>query len=129
MHEGCLVADMEQLKGFVVAGKEHLVCRLRNSIYGLTQATRQWYKKFNDIIQSIGFFKSDEDHYIFSKTARDGSPIFLILYMDDMLLIEIVEELDDVVLVDRSKGSNDLLTESLYQWDCGWRLESIDLAQ
>ena len=32
------------------------------------------------------FFKSDEDHCLFTKTAQDGSPIFLIIYVDDMLL-------------------------------------------
>ena len=26
-----------------------------------------WYKKFDDFIQSVGFSKSDEDHYIFIK--------------------------------------------------------------
>ena len=29
---------MEQPKGFVVAGQEHLVCQLRKSLYGLNQA-------------------------------------------------------------------------------------------
>ena len=77
---------MEQSKGFVASGQEHLVCRLRKSLYGLKQAPRQWYKKFNDFIQSVGFSKSDEDHYLFTKTVQDGSPIFLIIYVDDMLL-------------------------------------------
>ena len=37
---------MEQPEGFMVAGKEHLVCKLKKSLYGLKQAPRQWYKKF-----------------------------------------------------------------------------------
>ena len=41
---------MEQLKGFVATGQEHLVCRLRKSHYGLKQAPRQWYKKFDNFI-------------------------------------------------------------------------------
>ena len=77
---------MEQPKGFVATGEEHLVCRLRKSLYGLKQAPRQWYKKFDDFIRSVGFSKSDEDHYLFTKTAQDGSPVFLIIYVDDMLL-------------------------------------------
>ena len=63
---------MEQSKGFVASGQEHLVCRLRKSLYGLKQAPRQWYKKFDDCL--------------FTKTAQEGSPVFLIIYVDDMLL-------------------------------------------
>ena len=32
---------MEQPEGFMVAGKEHQVCRLKKSLYGLKQAPRQ----------------------------------------------------------------------------------------
>ena len=42
--------------------------------------------KFDDFIQSVGFSKSDEDHCLFTKTTQDRSPVFLIIYMDDMLL-------------------------------------------
>ena len=36
-------------------------------------------------MQSIGFLRSNEDHYLYNKDAPDGSPIFLILYVDDIL--------------------------------------------
>ena len=77
---------MEQPKGFVAFGQEHLVCRLRKSVYHLKKATRQWYKKFDDFIQSVGFSKSYEDHCLFTKKTQNGSPIFLIIYVDNMLL-------------------------------------------
>ena len=57
---------MEQLKSFVASGQEHLVCRLKKGLYGLKQALQQWYKKFDDFIQSVGFSKSDEDHCVFT---------------------------------------------------------------
>jgi hypothetical protein len=53
---------MEQPQGFASPGREHLVCRLRNSLYGLKQASRQWYWKFDDFVRSMGFLRSDEDH-------------------------------------------------------------------
>ena len=39
---------MEQPKGFVASGQDHLVYRLKKSLYGLKQALQQWYKKFDD---------------------------------------------------------------------------------
>ena len=46
---------MEQPPGFAEVGKEDLVCKLNKSIYGLKQASRQWYLKFDRIITQNGF--------------------------------------------------------------------------
>ena len=46
---------MDQLEDFSIKGKEHLACILKKSIYGLKQASQQWYLKFNDTITSFGF--------------------------------------------------------------------------
>jgi hypothetical protein len=45
---------MEQLEGFAVAGKEHLICKLNKSLYGLKQAPRQRYKKFEPFMTNLG---------------------------------------------------------------------------
>jgi hypothetical protein len=76
---------MTQLKGFAVKGKEHMGCHLRKSIYGLKQASRQWYLKFDETIRSFGFKENEEDNYIYAK-FRSGKFIFLILYVGDILL-------------------------------------------
>jgi Reverse transcriptase (RNA-dependent DNA polymerase) len=76
---------MDQHEGFSVEGKEQLVCKLKKSIYGLKQASRQWYIKFNTIITSFGFKENTIDHCIYQKIS--GSKfIYLILYVDDILL-------------------------------------------
>jgi ATP-binding cassette subfamily B (MDR/TAP) protein 1 len=87
-HHGNLDEEiyMEKPQGFVSPGREHIVCRLRKSLYGLKQTPRKWFRKFDDFVRSIGFVRLDEDHCFYPKDARDGSPIFLILYVDDMLL-------------------------------------------
>jgi hypothetical protein len=76
---------MVQPKGFVVKEKEHMRCHTRKSIYGLKQASRQWYLKFNETIRSFGFKENEEDNYIYAK-FRSGKFIFPIMYVDDILL-------------------------------------------
>ena len=76
---------MDQLMGFAEEGKEHMVCKLKRLIYGLKQASRQWYLKFNDTIVSFGFKENTIDQCIYLKVS--GSKfIFLILCVDDILL-------------------------------------------
>ena len=76
---------MDQPEGFSVKGKEHMVCKLKKSIYGLKQASRQWYLKFNDTIASFGFQENTVDRCIYMKVS--GSKfIFLVLYVDAILL-------------------------------------------
>jgi len=76
---------MDQPMGIIEEGKEHMVCKLKKSIYRLKQASRQWYFKFNDTIVSFGFKENIVDKCIYLKV--NGSKfIFLILYVDDILL-------------------------------------------
>ena len=42
-------------KYFIVEGKERMGCRLKKFIYGLKQASRQWYLKFDSTIRKFGF--------------------------------------------------------------------------
>ena len=58
---------MAQPKGFVMEGKENLGCRLKKSIYGLKQASRQWYLKFDETIRKFGFKENGVDNGIYVK--------------------------------------------------------------
>jgi hypothetical protein len=60
-------------------------CHLKKYIYRLKQASRQWYLKFDKTIRSFGFKENEEDNCIYAK-FRSGKFIFLILYVDDILL-------------------------------------------
>ena len=76
---------MAQPIDFVMKGKEHMGCRLRKFIYGLKQASRQWYLKFDETIRKFVFKENDEDNCIYAKFKSENF-IFLILYVDDILL-------------------------------------------
>ena len=67
---------IEQLEGFTIKGKEHLVCRLNESLYGLKQAQRQWHKKFDFFMVEHGYDRITSDHYVFVKKFSDGEFIF-----------------------------------------------------
>ena len=56
---------MKQPEGFSSSQGEHLVCKLKKSIYGLIQAFRQWCLKFHDVISSFGFEENIMDQCIY----------------------------------------------------------------
>ena len=76
---------MRQPTRFVEMGKENMVCKLNKSIYGLKQASRQWYLKFDQVISSQGFRENELDDCIYIKFSGTKF-ILLVLYVDDILL-------------------------------------------
>ena len=75
---------MAQPVGFHRVGQQHLVCRLKKSVYGLKQSPRQWYKKFDHFMVEHMYNHSQFDHCVYYWCLDDGSFIYLILYVDDM---------------------------------------------
>ena len=75
---------MEQHENFVTIDPKSMVCKLKKSFYGLKQSPRLWYHKFHTI-SSFGFLMNPVDECIYHEFS--GSKyIFLVLYVDDMLL-------------------------------------------
>uniref|UniRef100_A0A2N9HC61 Integrase catalytic domain-containing protein n=1 Tax=Fagus sylvatica TaxID=28930 RepID=A0A2N9HC61_FAGSY len=77
---------MEQPEGFKQPGTKNLVCRLKKSFYGLKQSPRQWYKRFDSYMIQIGYTRCEYDCCVYVRILEDGSYIFLLLYVDDMLI-------------------------------------------
>ena len=76
---------MDQPEGFIVPGKENFVCKLKRYLYGSKQSPHQWNKRFDSFMLSHGFKRSDYDSCVYIKLV-DGSHIYLLLYVDDMLI-------------------------------------------
>ncbi|KAH9734849.1 Integrase catalytic domain-containing protein [Citrus sinensis] len=77
---------MQQPDGFIQKGQEHMVCKLQKSIYGLKQASRSWNIRFDQAIKSFGFIQNIDEPCVYKK-IQEKSVAFLILYVDDILLI------------------------------------------
>ena len=76
---------MVQPENFVSGDTKRMVCKLKKSIYGLKQSSRQWYYKFHQVIISSGFEMNMVDDCIYHKFSG-SKHIYLVLYVDDILL-------------------------------------------
>ena len=77
---------MMQPKGFVDPKDADKVCKLQRSIYGMKQASRSWNLRFDKVIKDFGFVQMHREACIYKKVSG-SSVAFLILYVDDILLI------------------------------------------
>ena len=80
------VVYMMQPEGFVDPTNAGKMCKLQKSIYGLKQASRSWNICFDEIVKGFDSIKNKEEAYVYKKESG-SSVVFLILYVDDILLI------------------------------------------
>ncbi|GJW88985.1 retrotransposon protein, putative, ty1-copia subclass [Tanacetum coccineum] len=77
---------MEQPEGFIDPNHPRKVCKSQRSIYGLKQASRSWNKRFDEEIKKFGFYQNLDEPCVYQK-ASGSNVIFLILYVDDIILM------------------------------------------
>lgn len=76
---------MDQPEGYIIPGKEDLVCHLKRSIYGLKQSPRCWNKELVGYLMELGFIQSDGDPCVFVRTENDKL-VIIAAYVDDLIL-------------------------------------------
>ncbi|KAI3751915.1 hypothetical protein L2E82_23009 [Cichorium intybus] len=77
---------MNQPEGFVDTKHPNKVCKLEKSIYELKQASRSWNLCFHEKVKEFGFSRSEDESCVYVKAS--GSIVtFLVLYVDDILLM------------------------------------------
>lgn len=101
----------EQPEEFKESGKENPVCRLKKNLYGLKQAPKQWYKKFDSFMIDYKYHRTTSDHCVYVKNFSDGDFVILLLYVDDMLIVD-----RDTIKIDRLKKE---LSKSFAMKDLG----------
>ncbi|GKF97224.1 retrovirus-related pol polyprotein from transposon TNT 1-94, partial [Tanacetum coccineum] len=77
------VIYMRQPPGYEQGNK---VCLLKRSLYGLKQSPRQWYRRFDEYMLRNGFKHSSYDDCVYYRSYAPGEYIYLLLYVDDMLI-------------------------------------------
>lgn len=75
---------MEQPEGYIVAGKEQLVCKLKRSLYGLKQSSRCWNATLKEYLESQGYKQSNADPCVFSFIGDNGVTLVAV-YVYDLL--------------------------------------------
>ena len=73
---------MKQPEGFIEGGQEHLVCRLKRSIYGFKQSPRCWNTALDVQLKAMGFALSTSDPCIYTSTK--GEVFIIAVYVDNI---------------------------------------------
>ena len=85
------VIYMEQPEGYVIPGKENMVCQLKKSLYGLKQSPRCWNRAFTDSLKSLNFTQSQAEPCIFIRRSSKGHVSIIALYVDDLIIVATTE--------------------------------------
>nr|XP_016496310.1 PREDICTED: uncharacterized mitochondrial protein AtMg00810-like [Nicotiana tabacum] len=85
-----------------------LVYKLQKSLYGLRQASRQWYAKLSNALCSRGYIPSLNYYSLFIKKSA-ASTVFLTVYVHDIVLTVLYDK--SGVILHQRKFITDLLRE------------------
>ncbi|XP_019434862.1 PREDICTED: uncharacterized protein LOC109341415 [Lupinus angustifolius] len=92
------------------AAKPNQVRKLEKSLYGLKQASRQWFAKLSAFLLKQGYHKAKGDHSLFIKWSSTNLITAILIYVDDIIITSInINEIDNIkLLLDRTFKTKDL---------------------
>jgi hypothetical protein len=111
---GNLIEDVYMTQPEVFVDPKHAgkICKLQKSIYGLKQASWSWNLCFDEVVKGFGFIKNIEEPCVYKKVSG-STVVFLVLYVDDILLIG--NDIPMMVVIKSSLGED--LGEAVYILD------------
>lgn len=91
---GILKEDIyiENPKG--ITCKEGHVLKLKKSLYGLKQSSKCWNDRINEFLISLHYKRSESDYCLYIKHTKSGT-LFLLIYVDDIILASVEQDLID----------------------------------
>ena len=91
---------VEQPPGYMKAGKESKVLKLKKALYGLKQAPRAWNTRIDTYLKKNGFIQCPYEHALYVK-KEEGNSLFVALYVDDLIFMgndeKMIKELKEVM--------------------------------
>lgn len=99
---------MKILPGLKVSNR-NLVCKLKRSMYGLKQSSRQWNHKLTNTLISLGYCQSKSDYSLFTKKT-DTFFTTILVYVDGLVLAgnNIIEINNIKIILDNTFSIKDL---------------------
>jgi hypothetical protein len=90
--------DYLQVRGINTSNKTHCL-KLNKAIYGLVQAARQWWKRFTEVMDGLGFepSKADPCLYVKKNLKSFDQSAFVIIYVDDGGIFGTKEEIKQII--------------------------------
>ena len=82
LHEEVFIRQPE---GFIEEGREHLVCQLKKSIYGLKQSPRCWNITIDNHLNKMNFVQTEGDPCLYV-SRDDDETVIIAVYVDDILI-------------------------------------------
>lgn len=77
---------MNQPEGFEAKGREHLVCKLLKTLYGLKQSSREWNKRIHATLVKMGYAQNPFDHCLYVRMDAQGIVGMIGLWVDDAVV-------------------------------------------
>ena len=72
---------MTQPQGFVDPKNAGKICKLQRSIYGLKQASRSWYLRFDESVKEFGFMQNEDEPCVYKR--ENGSAIVFLVFRNE----------------------------------------------
>lgn len=80
---------MEIPPGYYITAESNTVCKLQKYLYGLKQASRQWFSKLSSFLISNGFEQCKSDYSLFIKVKNCQFITLLYMWMASFFLAPI----------------------------------------